>query len=73
MAGTYKCTVTTFKVKDKEPHGTIVVARSGTTTPPTAPIPTGNEFKLDEDSDQSFAGMASICSHVAGTAKIILP
>jgi hypothetical protein len=72
IVGEYTCTVTKFIVSEKKPRGRIEVAGI-VANPPSAPIPPGNIFKLDEDSDQTFEGMASICSLavlVGSTIKI---
>ena len=67
MPGIYSGRILTFTVSEKSPRGQILF-RIDSNSPfngkgPDFPI--GNQtFKLDEDSDQSFAGMTSICARM---------
>ena len=60
MAGTYLGRITAFEVREKSPRG---LATFFTTNKSPLTAPNVAVFKLDEDSDQSFAGMAAICAH----------
>jgi hypothetical protein len=67
MVDEYTGTVNKFEVRDKQPRGRIEV---NVTAKTSGPLPLGiNTFKLDEDSDTTFAGMASICAlvYITGT------
>ncbi|HEY7570607.1 MAG TPA: hypothetical protein VH796_04480 [Nitrososphaeraceae archaeon] len=59
MAGTYLGRITAFEVREKSPRGLATFL----TTSSSPGAPSVAVFKLDEDSDQSFAGMAQICAH----------
>jgi hypothetical protein len=67
MPGVYTAHIHTFEVREKKPRGLIEVFIHS--VGPGSHFPAGSfqTFKLDEDSDQSFAGMAAICSANAGS------
>jgi hypothetical protein len=67
MPGVYKAHIHTFEVREKKPKGLIEVFIHN--VDPGSHFPAGSfqTFKLDEDSDQSFAGMAAICAAKAGS------
>ena len=50
----------------KSPKGLIETFVHSATPGSDLPAPSFQTFKLDEDSDQSFAGMAAICAARAG-------
>jgi hypothetical protein len=60
MVGQYFGRITAFEVRENSPRGLATFVTTFR-SPPTAPVVT--VFKLDEDSDQSFAGMAAICAN----------
>jgi hypothetical protein len=68
MPGTYVGRIEAFAVSEKSPHGQIVFRISnsfpfnGEGPDFIAPPPQSQTFKLDEDSCEAFAGMASICT-----------
>ncbi len=66
MAGTYFGRILSFEVRERSPKGTISfnILTAAPTPPPgiPGPYPKVVTFKLDEDSDQSFDGMAAICA-----------
>lgn len=66
MPGTYTAHIHTFEVKDKKPKGLIQVYIHTATAGSHFPSNSFQTFKLDEDSVESFAGMATICAARAG-------
>jgi hypothetical protein len=70
MPGIYTGRIANFSVSEKSPRGQIffVIDSAGPFNGqgPDFPRPPNfsHTFKLDEDSDQSFAGMASICARM---------
>jgi hypothetical protein len=63
VAGNYKCTVNKFEITEKKPHGKVMVQITGGSG--TLPVPSNQTFELDEDSQESFAGMAEVCAAAA--------
>jgi hypothetical protein len=58
----YNCTVNSFEVHEKKPRGRLKVTIGPGSSGPMTSKPAPQTFHLDEDSDASFAGMASICA-----------
>jgi hypothetical protein len=72
MTGSYDGEVLSFWVSEKSPRGVVRlhVACANPIPPATTTdfkIGDNVDFKLDEDSDQTFSGMAAICDRRAGT------
>lgn len=67
MVDEYTGTVEKFEVREKTPRGRVEVDVTAKTS---GPLSLGlNKFKLDEDDEKTFAGMASICAlvYITGT------
>jgi hypothetical protein len=79
MAGKYtNCSVNSFEVHEKSPHGKLSVnigtaSAVGGSGPDFASGAANVDFKLDEDSEESFAGMAEIsaAAKTATPAKLV--
>jgi hypothetical protein len=71
MTGRYTGFIHSYTVSEKSPRGVINFHISSATPIPPATttdfLGGDQEFKLDEDSDQTFEAMADICANKAGT------
>jgi hypothetical protein len=70
MTGRYTGFIHSYTVSEKSPRGVINFHISSATPIPPATntdfIGGDQQFKLDEDSDQTFEAMADICANKAG-------
>ena len=82
MPGQYTGNIVNFEVNEKKPRGQVTfniltaTPIPGTSTPPDfGPSPPVRVFKLDEDSTETFSGLAHICAAAKALALIgfILP
>jgi hypothetical protein len=70
MPGTYVGHIHALEIKEKKPRGLVEVYVSSIAPGSTLGYGT-HIFKLDEDSSESFAGMAAICAARAGGSHAV--